>query len=123
MHGIRGLASRWENDSHGAHFSRTAVVPTGGFRPLKGFFNGFAINAEMESLQISGDATMAGMLFVFAIRGGNKSVTDAMAALTKSFDEEDAKGIAKGIENLQDELIGAEDEVKAFFQKVMKDNQ
>ncbi|MCA8976476.1 MAG: hypothetical protein KDC98_17280 [Planctomycetes bacterium] len=122
-HGIGALASRFENDWDGAHFCRTGIVPKGGVKNLKSFFNSFAINPDMDPSDIAFNVTMAGLMFHFATKGGDSTVTDAMVALTDAFKNEDKSGIEKGAEKLQAALIQAEAKIAEHHQKLLADNR
>jgi hypothetical protein len=123
LHGIGNFAGFFENLSDGAHFCRTIVVKHGGVKNLKGFMNGFAINAELDANQILHNWTVAGLLIQFATQGGDKATTDAMVAVTKAFEDGNARQITKSIEGLEKALIGAEEQVIAYYDKIRNENR
>lgn len=122
-HGIGALASRFENDWDGAHFCRTGMVPQGGVKNVKGFINGFTLNGDMQSSEISYNVIYVGLLIHFATKGGDKASTDAMVSITEGFKSADKAAIESGVESLAAALIEAEAKIGPHMQKMMNDNK
>ncbi len=118
LHGIGALASRFENDSDAGWFGK-ALAQRGGARNLKAFFAGFAISGEMEPTEISIAIYQAGLMFAFAMKGGEPKVTEAMVAVTDVLAGKKKGGFDKALTNLQTELAGAEPAIEKYLQSLL----
>lgn len=118
QHGIGALASRFENDYDAGHFGKQHIQK-GGVKNLKSFFSGFAINGEMEAKDIDYNLYQAGLMFHFAMLGGDTATTEALTAVTKALDERNGKDVEKAIGKLQNTLIASEEKVVAHLAKLV----
>ena len=117
LHGVGSLASRFDNDSDAGWFGKQQLA-RGGVGDLKAFFSSFAISADMEPQQISGNLFTAGLLLSFAMRTKDKNVLAAMTGVTDALAGK-TKDADKAIERLEKQLVGARDAVLAHLQELI----
>lgn len=115
LQGCGSYASRFEND-HDAGWYGKQHLAKGGVKDLKGWFNSFAINGEMEPTARDFNIYQAGLMISFAAHGGDDKATQAMQEITAAFAEGKGKAIEKGIDKLRSLLIGKEDEIRNHLQ-------
>jgi hypothetical protein len=118
LHACGGFASRFENDRDAGWFGEQHQQK-GGVQDLKGWFNSFAINGEMESRQIDFNIYQAGLMISFAASGADDKVTAAMQEITAAFAAAKSKAISKGIQDLQAILVGKEAELQAHLKALI----
>lgn len=113
-------ASRFTNPYLAGYFGEQHVQK-GGVKTLKSWFNGFAINGEMEAKDIDANIYQAGLMLSFATQGGDAKVTEAMLEVTAEFTAGKGKAVAKAIEKLQKLLVDREDAIKGHLQKLVRE--
>jgi hypothetical protein len=85
---------------------------------LKAFFASFAINGDMESEELIHNTYQAGLLFDFALDGGDAPTTAALTGLVEALSSHKKGATDKAAEKLQAALIAAEAKVAAHLQKL-----
>jgi hypothetical protein len=118
LHAAAGYASRFENLKDASWFGEQHQQK-GGVKELKGWFNSFAINGEMESKQIDYNIYQAGLLISFAATGGDDKATKALQEVTAAFADGKSQAIDKSIDKLKTLLLGKEDEIRRHLQTVI----
>ncbi|MCB9884404.1 MAG: hypothetical protein H6838_02875 [Planctomycetes bacterium] len=118
LHGAGAVASRFENDSDAGWFGKQ-LAQKGGVRNLKGFFSSFAISGDMEPTDISINIYEAGLMLVFAMRGGDEKATQALMDVTDILSGKKKGGIDKAIKQLETRLIEAEPAIGTFFNQLL----
>ena len=118
MHGVGSYTSRFENDSDAGWFGKQTMA-RGGVGSVKAFFNGFAINADMEPTAIAQNIFVAGLMLAFATRGGDSDVTAAMLEVTEALSGKGKGCVAKAVDKLEKRLIKAEDQIQEFLKELV----
>jgi hypothetical protein len=118
VHGVGSLSSRFDNDSDAGWFGKQTMA-RGGVGSVKAFFNGFAINGEMENTAVAQNVFVAGLMLSFATRGGNADVTESMVELTDALSGKSRGNIVKLIDKLEKKLIKAEDGITAHLKELI----
>lgn len=120
--GIASYLERWQNTGHAQHFGRQYLAK-GGVMNLKGFFDSFAINAEMTTDDMNRNIYQAGIVFSFLFNGGPeaKELRDAFKELETLIDEEKPSKTKsdKALKGFERAAIKSEDAIKAHLQKLV----
>jgi hypothetical protein len=116
-HGVGTYASRFENKSLASFYGKNHLK-RGGVKNLKAFFASFAINGDMESEELIHNTYQAGLLFDFALDGGDAPTTAALTGLVEALSSHKKGATDKAAEKLQAALIAAEAKVAAHLQKL-----
>jgi len=119
VHAFGGYASRFDDDNAATSFGEQHIAK-GGVKDLKGWFNSFALNGEMEPKQLDFNVFQAGLLLAFVVQGGDAKVTEAMQEVAASVAGGKSKTVDKAVEKLRAMLTGKEDALRDFLQKVVK---
>ncbi len=118
LHGAGAIASRFENDSNAGWFGSN-LAQKGGVRNLKAFFASYAITGDMEPTDISINIYQAGLMLVFAMRGGDGKATEALMNVTDILSGKKKGGIDKAIKQLEARLIEAEPAIGAYLTQLL----
>jgi hypothetical protein len=114
--GVGGLMERHSNDEHAKFFGKQHLAK-GGVKDLANWFSSFTISGDLEVQQIDYNIYQAGLLVSFCLYGGDKEATEAMQAVTASF-EKDGRTIERAVQKLERILVKKEAELRAYLHKV-----
>ena len=115
--GVRKM-ERFFGQGAAQHFGRQHLEK-GGVTSLSSWFKSFAINGDMDSRIIDFNVFQAGLMFSFAMEGGDESATKALGAVTEAARAGDAKKLAKAVEALQTTLIEKQDAIRDHLRKLV----
>ena len=108
----------WLADSDAGWFGKQHVQK-GGVRPIKAFFNGFTLDASLQSTEIAFNIFQAGLMLSYAAHGGDQTVTDAMIAVTDALSGKGKASASKSITALEKLLAKSQDKVVEHLNKLI----
>lgn len=116
--GVAGYVERFSGPGVAQHFGREHLKK-GGVNGLAAWFNGFAISPELEPRMIDFNVFQAGLLFSYAMDGGDPDATAALTAVTTAARAADAKQLQKAIEQFQATLTKSEEGLRNHLRKLV----
>ncbi|MFO1054171.1 MAG: hypothetical protein U1F36_18290 [Planctomycetota bacterium] len=116
--GIGGMTERFFSTGAAQHFGRQHLEK-GGVNSLQSWFNSFAISNDLESKMLDYNIFQAGLMFAFAMEGGDEETTKALGAVGEAIKDGTAKKITAAIDKLQATLIKKQDAVRDHLRKIV----
>ena len=118
LRGVGGLAERFFGVGQAQHFGRQHLEK-GGVNSLQSWFNSFAISPDLEPRMLDYNVFQAGLMFSFAMDGGDGDATKALGQVTEAAREGDGKRLVKAIEHLESLLVKKQDAVREHLRKLV----
>lgn len=116
--GVGGYAERFSAPGIAAHYGKRHLEK-GGVNSLSSWFKSFAINGEMESSMHDYNIFQAGLMFSFAMEGGDDEATKALTAVSEAANAGDGKKLEKAVELFQAKLVDKQDAVRSHLKKIV----
>ncbi|MBI5852579.1 MAG: hypothetical protein HZB39_16320 [Planctomycetes bacterium] len=116
--GVGGYAERFKGPGDAQHFGKQHLEK-GGVNSLSSWFKSFAINGDMESRMHDYNMFQAGLMFSFAMEGGDEEATKSLGAVTEAARSGDPKKLEKAIEQFQAKLTEKQDAIRDHLRKLV----